>query len=84
MVQINADKYTPVNTEVIPTGQIASVSSTDFDLRTPKLLSTVLRKIVINDEKRPGFDHNYVINRKGLKSAEEVFVARVTEPSSKR
>ena len=41
-IQINAEKYTPVNADLIPTGIIQLVEDTNFDLRVPKLMGDIL------------------------------------------
>lgn len=48
LLKINADYYTPVDDELIPTGEIAPVDGTPFDFREPKPVT-------------PGFDHNFVL-----------------------
>ena len=48
ILKINADFYTPVDAELIPTGEIASVDGTPFDFRAGK-------------EVTPEFDHNFVL-----------------------
>ena len=42
MIQINAEFYTPVDAEMIPTGEIADVQNTAFDLRVPKKLGDLI------------------------------------------
>ena len=42
MVQINSAHYTPVDAELIPTGEIATVQNTAFDLRVPKKLGDLI------------------------------------------
>jgi len=59
VLQLNADKYTPVNDQLIPTGQIADVKGTPFDFTTPKAIGKDIDKI------KGGFDHNLVLNKKG-------------------
>lgn len=55
-LQINADSYTPVNNELIPTGEIKSVQGTPFDF-------TVAKKIGRDMQNVPGgYDHNFVLN----------------------
>jgi hypothetical protein len=44
-MQLNAEFYTPVNGELIPTGQIASVAETPFDFRVPQKLGESLGKL---------------------------------------
>ncbi|MBR5101285.1 MAG: galactose mutarotase [Bacteroidales bacterium] len=48
ILKINADFYTPVDAELIPTGEIAPVDGTPFDFRAGK-------------EVTPEFDHNFVL-----------------------
>jgi len=47
-LKINADYYTPVDAELIPTGEIAPVDGTSFDFREGKPVT-------------PEFDHNFVL-----------------------
>lgn len=80
-VTIFADQYTPVNRTLIPTGKLASVADTPFDLRNKVVLGS---RITADHEQLKfggGFDHNFVIRRKapGLVPA-----ARVSEPNSRR
>jgi aldose 1-epimerase len=56
---IKASHYTPVNDEMIPTGEIASVEGTAFDFREAK---PVGRDI---GQTKGGYDHNYVFDREG-------------------
>jgi len=55
VVQLNADKYTPVNDQLIPTGQIADVKGTPFDFTTPKAVGKDIDKV------KGGYDHNWVL-----------------------
>lgn len=55
-VSINADHYLPKDDTSIPTGEIASVDGTLFDLRNPVRLRDVLTKIP-----GQGYDHNFCI-----------------------
>lgn len=57
---INADKYTPVDRSLLPTGEIASVKDTPFDFNQPRLLSTV-----VNDSALVSLDNNWVLNTRG-------------------
>ena len=79
-LQLNADRYTPVDPTLIPTGRIASVAGTPFDFRTAKPIGRDIRdghrQILIGQ----GYDHNFVLNGgPGLRLA-----ARVHEPTSGR
>lgn len=61
MLSINADSYTPVNADLIPTGEIAAVKGTPFDFTTEKRIGD---DILSRDEQLQtvggGFDHNFV------------------------
>ncbi len=74
---IDADHFTPVGTDLIPTGAIASVAGTPLDFRHP----TTLGSRIQNGTMGQGIDHNFVLNRpgRGLRLA-----ARVSEPVSRR
>jgi aldose 1-epimerase len=62
-VQINADSFTPVDDEWIPTGEIVSVEGTPFDFREGK---TIGQDIDQEDQQLingKGYDHNWVLNK---------------------
>ena len=40
-VTVNADRYTPVDNELLPTGKIAHVAGTKFDLRIGRRLESI-------------------------------------------
>ena len=81
VVVINADKSTPVNAEMIPTGEIADIRGTDLDFTTPYSVGERI------DNQHPqlvfasGYDFNYVINKN---EDELAFAASVFEPESGR
>jgi aldose 1-epimerase len=80
-VMILADRFTPVDKTMIPTGELRSVEGTPFDFRQPHAIG---ERIDSADEQLVlgrGYDHNFVLNRAG--SALEL-VARVTEPKTGR
>jgi aldose 1-epimerase len=80
-LQINADRFTPVDAGLIPTGELRSVEGTPFDFRQPVAIG---KRIDQDDEQLRfgrGYDHNYVLNKKG---AELSLAARVYEPTSGR
>jgi aldose 1-epimerase len=56
---IDADKYTVVDKNLIPTGELRDVTGTPMDFRKPE---TVGNRI---DEVEGGYDHNYVLNNNG-------------------
>ncbi len=52
-LQIEADRYLPVDDELIPTGEVAQVAGTIFDFRTPR---------AIGGGDFTAFDHNYCLS----------------------
>jgi aldose 1-epimerase len=72
-----ADHYTLANSELIPTGEIASVKQTPLDFTIPTRIGARIKQL----KPRPnGYDHNFVINGGGSL----VLAARVTEPKTGR
>lgn len=78
---VNADRYTPVDSGLIPTGELASVEGTPFDFRTKTAIGARIDADNEQIKRGGGYDHNYVLNRsgEGLELA-----ARVEEPKSGR
>ena len=80
-ITINADRYTPVDSTQIPTGELASVAGTPFDFRAPHTIGD--RIDAENDQLKlgGGYDHNWVLNGSAgtLKLA-----AKVVDPASGR
>jgi len=58
-LQIDADNYTPVDSTLIPTGEISSVKGTPFDFTTAHKIG-----LQIDSVKGGGYDHNFVLNKK--------------------
>ena len=56
-LQINADRYTPVNGNQIPTGELKTVDETAFDFREPVTIAGICDKV------DGGYDHNFVLNK---------------------
>lgn len=80
-VFINADKFTPVDSTLIPTGELRPVAGTPFDFRTPATLGS--RVNVDNEQVKfaGGIDDNFVINHP---IGELGVDATVTDPASGR
>lgn len=80
-VEIDADRYTPVNKELIPTGELAPVAGTPLDFLKPEPIGA--RIDADNEQLRlgRGYDFNYIVNGKPgtLRPA-----AIVTDPVSGR
>jgi aldose 1-epimerase len=77
-VLIDADRYTPVNEQLIPTGELALVDGTPFDFRRLTAIGARINQI---QAKPVGYDHNFVLNSGGNSLA---LAARVIEPVSGR
>ncbi len=60
MLTINADKYTPIDDTLIPTGKIESVEGTNLDFR--KATKIGKRVDELTSTAALGYDHNYVLN----------------------
>ncbi len=78
-VTLFADKYTPVDDTLIPTGKVAPVKGTPLDFTTPH---TIGERIGELKGEPGGYDHNFVLRGGGSK--EPVLAARVSEPKSGR
>jgi aldose 1-epimerase len=78
---INADRYTPVDGGLIPTGELATVEGTPFDFRTKTTIGARIDADHEQIKRGGGYDHNFVLNRSGdgLELA-----ARVEEPKTGR
>lgn len=63
MLQINASRYTPVDSTLIPTGSIEPVAGTPFDFMN---LTSIGSRVAANSEQLKfgkGYDHNFVLDR---------------------
>jgi len=74
---IKASKYTVVDSTLIPTGELRDVKGTPFDFTTAK---TIGKDLAATGGNPTGFDHNFVLDTKGL----QVAAIKVTEPASGR
>lgn len=77
-VMIDADRYTPVDSTLIPTGQLAPVKGTPFDFTTPHLIGERIKQ---TGGTPVGYDHNFVLNKKDSSLTK---VAEVTDDLSGR
>jgi aldose 1-epimerase len=78
ILYINASRYTPVNSELIPTGELANVDGTPFDFRKPTVIGERFEQVGGNPG---GYDHNYVLDGA---SGDKVLAAKVMDPKSGR
>lgn len=72
---INADRFTPVDKDLIPTGEIKPVKGTPMDFTKPMAIGSRIKQV------QGGYDHNYVLNSSDGSLA---LAASVYEPKSGR
>jgi aldose 1-epimerase len=80
-LQINADRFTPVNEALVPTGELRPTDDTPFDFKKPMQIGT---RISAKEEQLSfgrGYDHNFVLTGP---DALLKWAARVREPSKGR
>ena len=80
VLMINADKTTPVDKGLIPTGEIVSVEGTPFDFRQPTAIGARIDDPDTVLQYGPGYDHNWVVNQK--KAGELCTHAVVSSPKT--
>jgi aldose 1-epimerase len=78
---IDADRFTPVDKTLIPTGELASVAGTPFDFRQPAPIGARIDADAEQLRHGTGYDHNWVLNRSqpGL-----VHAAHLEDPATGR
>jgi aldose 1-epimerase len=81
VLTLDASAYTPVDSTLIPTGEVTAVAGTPFDFRTPTAIGARIQQV--NQQLRfgKGYDHNWVLDRPagGL-----VRAARLVDSASSR
>jgi aldose 1-epimerase len=74
LMMLSADKYTPVDAGLIPTGELKDVAGTPMDFTTPKTIGERIAQV------EGGYDHNYV-----LRAGDPIHLAaKVVDPKSGR
>ncbi len=81
VLRINADRYTPVDETLIPTGELAPVDKTPFDFRQPTPIGARIQSEHPQIQFGRGYDHNWVLARSGAGLS---LAADVYEPTSGR
>jgi aldose 1-epimerase len=64
-LQLNADRYTPVDKELIPTGELTPVAGTPFDFLEPRPIGEKISEQDLQLQHGGGYDHNFVLRREG-------------------
>jgi aldose 1-epimerase len=81
---IDADRYTPVDPTLIPTGELAPVAGTPFDFTTPTAIGERNRSDHEQIVAGRGYDHDWVLNRPSFDDTTWILAARLSEPTSGR
>lgn len=61
-LQIHADVYTPVNEDLIPTGELREVEETPFDFKNARRIGARIGESDPQLANGGGYDHNFVLN----------------------
>jgi aldose 1-epimerase len=79
---IDADRFVAIDSESIPTGELAPVTGTPFDFRQPRPIGERITQPDQQLHHGSGYDHNFVLNKpEGVALTR---AARVSEPASGR
>jgi aldose 1-epimerase len=81
---IDADRFTPVNEGLIPTGGLAPVEGTPFDFRTSTSIGARIDADDLQLRYGKGYDHNWVINHRDPPGAGLAHAARLVDPKTGR
>lgn len=84
LLKVNADIYTPIDENMIPTGELRSVEGSPFDFRSAKPIGRDLSSNHHQLQIGKGYDHNFVLNREVRGGDGLTLAARVLEPTSGR
>jgi aldose 1-epimerase len=79
---LNADHYLPIDSTLIPTGEILIVKGTPMDFTTPKLIGKDIHNSSQQIKYAGGYDQNWVLNKN--QDGELSLAARVKEKSTER
>jgi aldose 1-epimerase len=81
VLKIDASRITPVDANLIPTGELKSVEGTPFDFRTPHVIGERIDADDTQLHLGGGYDHNFVLDHAAGQLAE---AAEVYEPTTGR
>jgi aldose 1-epimerase len=92
VLRINADRFTPTDATLIPTGQLAPVAGTPFDFTHPKTIAPSITDCTAGVNTlgcqqlllAHGFDHNWVLNTTGPRLGALTLAATALDPASGR
>ena len=81
VLKIDASRMTPVDANLIPTGELKAVEGTPFDFRTPHAIGERINADDVQLRLAKGYDHNFVLDHPQGQLAE---AAEVYEPTTGR
>ena len=81
VLTIHADRYTPVDSTLIPTGELAPVAGTPLDFRAPTPIGARIDRADPQLRYGKGYDHNFVLDRSG---AGLIAAVHLLDPASGR
>jgi aldose 1-epimerase len=84
LLTLMASNYTPVDANLIPTGEIAPVADTPMDFTSPHPIGERIRDDFEQLVLGRGYDHNFVLDRSGPDDTSLIVAAIVEEPDSGR
>jgi aldose 1-epimerase len=84
-LSLDADRFTPVDDTMIPTGDLAPVAGTPFDFRQPAAIGARIGADHEQLRRGTGYDHNFVLSGGSTGAGPHlVHAARVVEPATGR
>ena len=81
VIMVNADRFTPVDKGLIPTGELRNVKGTPMDFTNATAVGARVDQDYEQLTFAGGYDHNYVLNKRDSESS---LAARVSEPVTGR
>jgi len=78
-LMLNADRYTPIDAGLIPTGDLAPVQGTPLDFRHATAIGERIHADNEQLKLAGGYDHNFVLDGRGMREA-----AKLVDPKSGR
>jgi aldose 1-epimerase len=83
-LRINSSSYTPVDSTLIPTGQILPVAGTPLDFTRSTAIGDRIRQDFPQIVLGQGYDFNWVLNRPSPADKSLILAARAVDPASGR
>jgi aldose 1-epimerase len=81
---INANKFTPIDDGLIPTGELRDVKGTPMDFSTPTVMGAHVNDKDAQLVYGKGYDHNWVLNTSAVSATDSMMAAKVCEKTSGR